>query len=143
MQNTNLYYPYRSTRGNVATGLISLIVLLFVLIVFGSLAGCPQYKIYHQRLEGEAELAKAEYSKKVAVQEALAKEDAAIHLANAEVARANGVAKANNIIGNSLKDNEAYLRYLYIQALQDKNHEVIYVPTEAGLPILESNRLRK
>ena len=65
-------------------------------------------------------------------------------LADADVLRAEGAAKANKIIGDSLKDNEAYLRYLWIQNLENsKEHQVIYIPTEAGLPILEATRLKK
>lgn len=103
--------------------------------------GCPQYSVYEQRLTGEAELAKSNYSKQVAVQEAIAKEEASKHLAQAEVERAKGVAQANAIIGKSLEHNEAYLRWLYIEGLKERNGiETIYVPTEAGLPILEANR---
>jgi len=61
-------------------------------------------------------------------------------LADAEIERARGVAGANKIIGESLKNNDAYLRYLWIQGLQDKDNNVIYVPTEAGLPILEAGK---
>jgi len=51
------------------------------------------------------------------------------------------VAKANKIIGDSLKDNESYLRYLWINGLSEKdNNTVIYVPTEANLPILEAGK---
>jgi|SRR5882672_1638619 len=121
---------------------IASIVFLIVFIGFGAMWGCPQYAVYNQRLQGEAELAKANYSKQVAVQEAIAKKDAASMLAEAEVARAQGVAKANQIIGDSLRGNEAYLRYLFIQALENKQGEVIYVPTEANLPILEAGRLK-
>jgi hypothetical protein len=73
--------------------------------------------------------------------EAPAKKDAASLLAESEVLRADGVAKANKIIGDSLKGNEAYLRYLWIDKLDNKSGQVIYVPTEAGLPILEAGRL--
>lgn len=112
-----------------------------VLLAAIGLAGCPNYKVYEQKLEGEAELAKAQYSKQVAVQEALAKLEAAKSLAQAEVERSKGVAQANKIIGDSLKDNEGYLRWLYIEALKEKSGtEVIYIPTEAGLPILEAGK---
>jgi hypothetical protein len=67
--------------------------------IFAGCWGAPQYGVYSQRLEGEAELAKANYSKQVAVQEANAKKDSASLLADAEVLRAEGVAKANKIIG--------------------------------------------
>ena len=52
------------------------------------------------------------------------------------------MARANEIIGSSLKDNEGYLRYLWIQGLKTNNKEVVYVATEANLPILEANRLK-
>lgn len=116
----------------------------FVVLSLSCFTGCgvyPPYYAWQQEWEGKAELAKADYSKQVAVQEAKAKEEAANYLANAEIARARGVAKANEIIGTSLKDNEAYLRWLYIEALKEKSGaEVIYVPTEAGLPILEAGK---
>jgi regulator of protease activity HflC (stomatin/prohibitin superfamily) len=115
-----------------------------VMLMLMSTTGCglwPPYNAWQQEWEGKAELAKADYSKQVAVQEAKAKEEAAKYLANAEIARAEGVSKANQIIGTSLKDNEAYLRWLYIEGLKEKTgSEIIYVPTEAGLPILEAGR---
>ena len=134
----------KSTRGEIEAGAVlgvfGILVILCGLCAFG-MWGCPNYAVYQQRLEGEAELAKANYSKQVAVQEAHAKMDSASLLADAEVARAKGVAKANQIIGDSLKGNEVYLRYLWIQSLETNNAKVIYVPTEANLPILEASRL--
>lgn len=118
----------------------------FMILIFGALAmwGCPKYNVYSQRMEGVAMLAHAQSSKEVAVAEARAKMESASLLADAEIARAKGVAKANEIIGASLKGNEDYLRYLWIQNLENsKEHQVIYVPTEAGLPILEATRLKK
>jgi regulator of protease activity HflC (stomatin/prohibitin superfamily) len=100
--------------------------------------GGPQYNVWQQSLAGKAELQKAEYTRQVAVLEAQAKKDSAQQLADAEIIRATGVAKANQIIGNSLKDNREYLQYLYITGLEDgsKNGNVtIYVPTENGLPV--------
>lgn len=94
------------------------------------------------RWNGEAILAESEGSRKALIEEAKAKAASAELLAQAEVARAKGVAEANKIIGQSLKDNDAYLRYLWIQGLQDKENNVIYVPTEAGLPILEAGKRR-
>ncbi len=65
-------------------------------------------------------------------------------LADAEVLRAEGVAKANKIIGESLKENEQYLRYLWITdvAGKDVNKTVVYIPTEANIPILEATRYK-
>lgn len=118
---------------------------LFLIIIGGlTMYGCPRYNVYYQRMEGQSILAHAQSSREVAVAEAKAKMESAELLAQAEVMRARGVAQANTIIGESLKGNEAYLRYLWIQNLEtSKEAQVIYVPTETGLPILEANRLKK
>lgn len=112
---------------------------LILLIGFG-LYGCPRYHVYEQTLEGEAELARATYNRQIKVREGEAQRESAVQLAQAEVERAKGVAQANKIIGDSLKGNESYLRYLWIHSLQETNDKIIYVPTEAGLPLLEAGR---
>jgi regulator of protease activity HflC (stomatin/prohibitin superfamily) len=109
-------------------------------VVIGGLIfiGGPQYNVWQQSLAGKAELNKAEYTRQVAVLEAQAKKDSAQQLADAEIIRATGVAKANQIIGDSLKDNREYLQYLYITGLEEgsnKGNVTIYVPTEGGLPV--------
>lgn len=124
---------------NYAAWWISTLVITLVIIV-ASLAGCPTYRVWQQGMAGQARLKEAESSRRILVQEAEAKRDAAKMLAEAEVERARGVAKANEIIGESLKGNETYLRYLWIMELSSAGH-VIYVPTEANLPILEAGRL--
>lgn len=101
----------------------------------------PYIHIWQQGQLGKAELARAESNRQIATCEAEAKKESAKALADAEVIRAEGVAKANKIIGDSLTGNEGYLRYLWIQGLQTNNMQVIYVPCEGGLPILESVRL--
>lgn len=120
----------------------ALLVLGFLALCGGGVGGCligqPQYNIWYQRMEGQAMLAKSESSKQVMVQDAKAKEESAQYQAQAEVIRAEGVAKANKIIGESLKDNAGYLHYLWIHNLEAGNHDVIYIPTEAGLPIFEA-----
>ena len=107
-----------------------------VLIAF-FLIGGPQYNVWTQSLN-KAELQKAEYTRQVAVLEAQAKLDSASKLADAEIERAKGVAEANRIIGDSLKDNPRYLQYLYVTGLQEgseKGNRTIYVPTEGGMPV--------
>ena len=111
--------------------------ILLSLVLINAVVG-PLYNVWAQSLQGKAELQKAEYTRQVAVLEAQAKKDSAQQLADAEIIRATGVAKANQIIGDSLKDNREYLQYLYITGLEDgsKNGNVtIYVPTEGGMPV--------
>lgn len=102
----------------------------------------PILNVWHESKLGEAELARAESNRQIATLEAVAKKESAKSLADAEVIRAEGVAKANKIIGDSLTGNEGYLRYLWIQGLQTNQMQVVYVPTEANLPIMESRRLK-
>lgn len=103
-------------------------------------AGCPRYNVWEQGLVGQASLARATQDRQIAIQEATAKKEAATMLADAEVERAKGVAAANKIIGDSLHNNEDYLRYLFVNGLENTKNQVIYVPTEANLPILEATR---
>ena len=109
-------------------------------VTFGGCYGLPKYNVWQKGLAGEAELKQAEWNRQIAIREAEAKRESAVALAQAEVERAKGVAQANKIIGDSLEGNESYLRYLWIQGLNDGSGEVIYVPTEANLPILEATR---
>lgn len=113
-------------------------ILFLVLVIVGNMSLMPHYWVFHQHMEGKAQLAKAEYSKQIMVQDAMAREQSAKSLAQAEIIRAEGVAKANKIIGDSLQNNEAYLHYLWIHNLESGNHDVVYIPTEAGLPIFEA-----
>lgn len=100
-----------------------------LLLIVALLWAWPKYRVYSQTLRGQAALREAQFTRQIAALDA-----------EAEVARARGVAEANEIIGASLRGNEAYLRYLWINNLDKGNSEVIYVPTEANLPILEANR---
>ncbi len=130
----------KNEMGSSDVGVASLLITLILVIIFGMMYGCPQYNVWQKGLEGEAQLAQATANRKIAVQEAEAKREAAVMLAAAEIERAKGVAEANRIIGDSLKGNDAYLRYLWIHNLEVGNNAVIYIPTEAGLPILEAGK---
>lgn len=118
-------------RGEAEILVVSFLVVVGILLVGGCMVGYPHYTVYSQRLEGEASLERQKSEKQVAVQAALAKKESAQMLAEAEVMRAEGVAKASKIIGGSLRDNESYLRWLWIEKM-----------TEAGLPILEAGKRR-
>lgn len=83
-----------------------------------------------EKLKAEQEALQKEFELKKA------KKDAEI-----EVARAEGVAKSNVIIGQSISEN--YLRWLWVRGLQETQNQVIYVPTEANAPIMEAGRLKQ
>lgn len=122
------------------TGILGLALLIGVTLS-GILWGCPSYNVYSKEQAGRAALAEAQSSRQIAVLEARAKLESAKMLADAEVVRAEGAARANRILQDSLGGPDGYLRYLQIQAIDAKDASIIYVPTEGGLPLLESSRL--
>jgi len=111
-----------------------------VLLIGGMMAGMPRYTVWQQEMSGKAEFAKAEQNRKIKVQEAKAMKESAEFYAQAEIIRAKGVAESNQIIGEGLKGNDEYLRYLWIQAMGDKKDSTtIYVPIgNDGLPLMKS-----
>lgn len=123
------------TLGGLA---LSFVIGVIVLCMWG----CPQYSVYSAQKEGEAQLAHARSSKEVAVAEAKAKMESATYEAQADTIRARGVAISNKIIGESLNKNEAYLKWLWIDNIEKNQNAVIYIPTEANIPIMEMSRQR-
>jgi regulator of protease activity HflC (stomatin/prohibitin superfamily) len=132
-----------TTNKNELINLGIIVAFLFFLLM-GGVGACsyigPKYRVWEREQQGLAELAQADGNRKITILEAKAKLESAQALAEAEIARAKGVAEANRIIGESLKNNESYLRYLWIQNLENGNNAVIYVPTETNLPILEAGK---
>ena len=116
-----------------------LVVILVILPIVGIVWGYQSFRVYSAGQAGKAELAQAEYNRQIIVRQAQAKLDASSLEAEAAVAHAKGVKESNEIIANGLGGPEGYLRFLYIQMLQDSgDKQIIYIPTEAGLPILEA-----
>lgn len=133
----------KNKKGQFEVGagfMITIIVVLMIVALVGLAYGSKIYKVWALEQDGKAELAKAQWEKQIAIEVAKAEKESAILYAEAEVERAKGVAQANEIIANGLKDNEEYLRYLWINQLGKNNQDVIYIPTEAGMPILEATR---
>jgi regulator of protease activity HflC (stomatin/prohibitin superfamily) len=124
---------------SIALGLL----FLLIVVVGGGLGSCAAYnsvRVWNAETAGEAELAQARQNRQIATLEAEAKLESAKLLALAEIERAKGVAEANRIVADGLGGPEGYLRYLYIENLSQSQNKIIYVPTEAGLPILEAGK---
>ncbi len=137
--------------GRLFLGELLILAAIGAVVLVGTLWAWPKYRVYSEELAGEARLKEAEWSKQILIEEAKAQQQASLLQAQAkvtlakaqgqaEVERAKATAEANRIIGESLKGNEAYLRYLWIEGLKDGKGERIYIPTEAGLPILEAGK---
>lgn len=119
-----------------------LIILSLISFVFTGCGIWPPYRVWEQRQEGEADYAKAESTRKIAVLEAQAALESAKLKAQAEIERAKGVAEANKIIGTSLHNNEVYLKYLWVTNMTNNQKETVYIPTEANIPILEAGKTK-
>jgi predicted Holliday junction resolvase-like endonuclease len=112
--------------------------LIIILLIVVAMWGLPKYKVYSREMNGKAQLREAEWNRQITIQEAEAEKQSAKLKAEAEVLRAEGIAKANEIIAGSITPE--YIKYKFVEGLNDGNTEVIYVPTEANLPILEATR---
>ena len=122
--SNNLFYSKEQNEPYIGRIIIAIILITIITIVLTAILN-PIYALWA-----------AQYTKKIQVEEALGKKLAAIELAQAEIERAKGVAEANRIISNSITTE--YIKYRFVEGLNDGNTEVIYVPTEANLPILEA-----
>lgn len=128
-------------------------IVISVIAIIASLGACakfyPEYNVYSQSMAGKAALAEAESTRQVRVLEAKAKEESAALEGQAEVTRAEASAKAIGALKKELGSSEAYLRWLYIQGLQEQGNTagektVVYIPTDGlvPLPISEAPRLK-
>lgn len=121
---------FQWTRILLVVGIVSVLFIVAVMII------APQYNVWNKGLQGKAQLKQAEWNRQIAVEEAQAELQAAKLKKQSEIIRAEGIAEANKIIDESITEN--YIKYKFVEGLNDGNTEVIYVPTEANLPILEA-----
>ena len=63
------------------------------------------------------------------------------------VSQARLLSEANRIMADSLGGPDNYLRWAYIDMLKEpagkSGRETIYIPTEAGMPVLEAGRVSR
>jgi hypothetical protein len=124
-------------RNNCGEGEIAIISVVSMGIIFAILVlmfGLPLWNVWRTGLSGEAELKKAEQTRMIQVQQAKGEKDSA-------QLRADAIA----IVGKAAKDFPEYRQQEFIGAFAEAMHEgkisqIIYVPTEANIPIMEAGR---
>lgn len=124
----------------LSTSQIALLIITFFIFIAFSMWGCPVYKVWRQGKQGEAELRRAEQNRKIKIQEAAAIQESSKMLAAADTVRAHGIARSQQIINKTL--TPGYLHWFWIDNI-DKSNNVMYIATEAGLPIMEAGRFFK
>ncbi len=120
---------------------ISIWSIVGVLLVFGITAGLmigiPKYNVWQQEMVGKSEFAKAEQNRRIKIEEAKANLEAEKLNAQAEIERAKGAAEAIKIENGQL--TTTYIQYLWVRQQNGNNiAKIIYIPTEASMPILEA-----
>lgn len=115
---------------------IATIILIVAGMVLG-MWGIPKYRVWSSEMAGKAEFTRAEQNRRIKIEEAKANLEAEKLNAQAEIERAKGAAEAIKIENGSL--TPTYIQYLWVrQQNATSNNRIIYIPTEAGLPILEA-----
>ena len=114
-----------------------LVTIGVVLVILFYLFGYPQWNVWRMGLEGEANLARAEQERQIEIAQAKAEKEAATHRA-----------EAIGIIGEAAKAYPEYRQQEFIgafgEALREGNvNQIIYVPTEANIPIMEAGRVAR
>jgi len=103
------------------------LTFLYMLIV-------PLWSVWQQGLAGEAALKKAEQTRKIQIEQARGEKEAA-------TLRAEAIA----IVGKAAHDYPEYRQQEFIGAFAEALHsgkisQIIYVPTESNIPIIEAGR---
>lgn len=124
----------------------TMVMLFLIAIIFSSCGWYNNYSREQDKLDaenkGKCALLEAENSKKVTIESAKANLESAKLNADAEAIRAEGIAKANKIIGNSLTNNKAYLDWLWIDNIEKNQNQVFYIPTENKVPIFTNQTVQ-
>lgn len=128
-----------------------LVFLIFVVLagIAGGLAwalvGYPKWRVFAAHQAGLADLQRAKNEQQIQVSEAQGRLDAAELNKQAAVIEAQAVALQIKEIGEQLTKHDLYLRWQWIKMMEelDTRAQVVYVPTEANLPILEAGRFVK
>lgn len=117
----------------------AIVIAVVAVIVIGAAVLLPPYNVWASAKAGEAEYVRAEQNRKIKIEEAKANLEAEKLNAQAEIERARGAAEAIRIENGSI--TPTYIQYLWVrQQGLSSNNKIVYIPTEAGLPILEAGR---
>jgi regulator of protease activity HflC (stomatin/prohibitin superfamily) len=117
-----------------------LVVAGIFLTYIASLFFFPIYNVWAARKQGQADLAEAQFEQQIQVAEAQARYNAAELNKKAAIIEAEAVAAQIKTIGEGLQRHDLYLKWQWIQMMEDRDGATIYVPTEANLPILEAGK---
>jgi hypothetical protein len=110
------------------------LILLWTLVLY------PHWRVWAAHKEGQADLQRAKNEQQIQIAKAQSRLDAADLNKRAAIIEAEAVALQIQAIGKELSAHDLYLKWQWIKMMEETEATTIYVPTEAGLPILEASR---
>lgn len=121
------------------------IVTAFAVATALAMAGCPVYNVWNAKMQGEAAIALQTRQGQAYLAQAQSARMVAVTQAEAEREAASKRAEAIAIVGRAAQDFPQYRTQEFIGAFAEALHsgrinQIIYVPTEANIPILEVGR---
>ena len=131
-------------RSTLYAGLF--LAFLVILILALALLWTPVFGPWSQMRRGLADLREAEQNRLILVEQAMAQKKVAVLQAEAERDAARLRAEAIAIVGDAAQQYPEYRQQEFIGAFADALRngniaQMVYVPTEAGIPILEAGRI--
>jgi len=120
--------------GDSETMGMAIMVMIGIILLIGSMFAIPAWNVWRSGLSGEADLKKATQTRQIQIEQARGEKEAAVLRA-----------EAIKIVGQATKDFPEYRQQEFIggfaEALKEgKINQVIYVPTEAMIPIMEAGK---
>lgn len=106
----------------------------------------PKWRVWASHQAGLADLQRAKNEQQIQIAEAKSRLDAAELNKQAAIIEAEAVSRQIETIGKRLTEHDLYLKWQWIEMMKEtagSGDTVIYVPTEASMPILEAARLSK
>lgn len=128
----------RNERGEIESKLFIIIAAFFGIVIITGLAfAIPTWNVWRSGMSGEAALKRAEQTRQILVTQAKAEKEAA-------QLRADAI----SIVGKAAKEFPEYRQQEFLgafaEALKDgKISQIMYVPTEANIPVTEASRLAR
>src|SRR5690606_4912166 len=116
------------------TSNIILTIVAAMVVIAGLMFGLPKYKVWQQEMSGKARLAEATQSRRILIEQAQAEKEAAVLQA-----------EAIKIMGEAAQKYPEYRQQEFIGAFGEALKsgtisQIIYVQTEANIPIMEAGR---
>ena len=123
----------RQTKQSVL--MVSFIACAVLLVIAGMMFGLPWYRVWSQGMAGAAKLKMAEQEKQIMVETAKAEAEAAVLRA-----------EAIKTVGEMAQKYPEYRQQEFIGAFAEaiqsgQVEQIIYVPTEANIPIVDAGRI--